>query len=70
MNARLYFILPIAFIAVFSKFYKFFKACFIKFSTEAFGVSLIILSIAFSAAFLAKPKTSKADNASSLFVLL
>jgi hypothetical protein len=55
---------------IFLKSYKFFRACLIKFSTEAFGVSLIILSITFSAVFLTNPKTSKADNASSLFVLL
>ena len=39
-------------------------------STLASGWAATILSITFSACFLAKPKTSKADNASSLLVLL
>ena len=39
------------------------------FSTVASGFSLQNLSITFSADFRAKPNTSKADNASSLFVL-
>lgn len=56
-------------IAFFNLSYKFFNACFINASTLASGVSFNIFPIALSACFLAKPRTSSADNASSLFVL-
>src|SRR6056300_524041 len=49
--------------------YKIFRACFIIVSTLASGWVATILSITRSACFLAKPSTSKADNASSLLVL-
>jgi len=50
--------------------YKFFKAALIIDSTVASGSSATILSTTRSACFLLNPRTSKADNASSLFVLL
>ena len=51
-------------------YYKFFRACFIIDSTDASGSAITILSTTRSACFLTKPSTSKADNASSLLVLL
>ncbi len=50
--------------------YNFFKACFIISSIVACGFSLTTESQTFSACLRVKPRVSKADNASFLFVLL
>ena len=55
--------------AVFFKSYKFLSAFFIKLATPNVLSSNKILSNTFSDCFLKKPKTSNADNASSLAVL-
>src|SRR5690606_15250326 len=52
------------------KFYKFFKACLMIISIEACGFSFTMVSTTFSDCLRTKPKVSKADNASFLFVLL
>jgi len=49
--------------------YKFLSAFLINSSTVSFGVSFRIAVITFSDCLLLKPKTSNADNASSLLVL-
>src|SRR5690606_20684673 len=49
--------------------YKFLSACLIMFSTLREGSPVSTLSTTFSDCLLGKPRTSNADNASSLFVL-
>ena len=54
---------------IFNIFYKFFRASLMIISTVASGCCAIIFATTLSDCFLANPKTSSADNASSLFVL-